>query len=115
MRDGDDPAVIAPVDPADRPPRFRWRVLPMLGCGLFGGISLLATLGGAVMLVTRAQRAADPAGVLIFFAPGLALNATGGGLWIGAAMLWWRGRWGWASGLSATGLAFFVTADQLPM
>ena len=29
-----DPPAIAPVDPADRPPRFRWRLLPTIWCGL---------------------------------------------------------------------------------
>ncbi|MFH5805766.1 hypothetical protein [Alienimonas sp. DA493] len=110
----DDPAVIAPPDPADRPPRFRWRLLPTVGCGLFGGLSLLGTLAGLAMIMSRINLAAAPPGTLNVFAAGIAMNATGGLLWIAAAICWWRGRWRWAAGLSVLGFAFFAAASSLP-
>ena len=55
-----DGEAIAPADPADRPPRFRWRVLPTVGCGLFGGLSLLGGVASAVALATILVRPGGP-------------------------------------------------------
>ena len=97
---------IAPADPADRPPRFRWRLLPTLGCGLFGGLSLL----GAVLAVAVSAAAVSRLPGTAFredFLLSSAANGTGGACWVAAAVLWWKGRWRWAAALSAAGAAWF--------
>ena len=88
----DAPAAIAPPDPTDRPPRFRWRVIPALLGMLYGAtvtIMGVANVGAFVWLIGRGDW--GPAAAL----PGLltATTATVGGvlLTVGAVRLWRRG------------------------
>ena len=102
---------IAPPDPADKPPRLRWRIVPAVGCGVFGGLFALMGVLGVVMLTILPPGDARLITERAF--PQTVANASGGALGLIAAPLWWRGRWGWAAGLSALGVSFFVAGAWL--
>ena len=87
-----DPAVLAPADPADRPPRFRWRVIPAFLCALYG---VLVTLGGLVnvgALFWFLNDSRRPPGPVLpsFLAAGSV--TVGGVLLTAGAVALWRGR-----------------------
>ncbi|MFH5805765.1 hypothetical protein [Alienimonas sp. DA493] len=106
-----DPAVIAPPDPADRPPRLRWRMIPTAGCGVFGLLFVVFGVMGVVALSLLPD--GDARLIMRRAFPQTIANASGGLLWLVSAPLWWRGRWGWAAGLSLLGLSFFVAGIWL--
>ncbi|MEM9702145.1 MAG: hypothetical protein AAF907_06855 [Planctomycetota bacterium] len=111
MRDAENelPA-IAPPDPADRPPRLRWRLIPAVGCGLIGGLFVLGGLLSVFLLITLPP---DARLITERGLPQTAATFSGGLLGVISVPFWWRGRWGWAAGLTALGLSFFVAGAWL--
>ncbi|MEM9702144.1 MAG: hypothetical protein AAF907_06850 [Planctomycetota bacterium] len=101
---------IAPPDPADRPSRLRWRLFPTMGCGLFGGLSLLSGIVGTASLLAQ-QGGALPDRLIASLIGWALLSGTGGVLWVVAAALCWRGRWAWMAAATVLGFLFFVAAS----
>jgi tellurite resistance protein TehA-like permease len=105
-------AAIAPAGPADRPPRFRWRILPVIACGLFGLSGLLSGIVQGVLLI---QIAMNPNRFMERFEQavvGSVFLATAGAAWLAAGVMIWRGRWRWAAGLVTLGAGFTWAAGR---
>ena len=100
-----DPPAIAPVDPADRPPRFRWRLIPAFLCGTYGGAALLIGLANTAALLWLVRRGATfGLSLLPAFLSAGAMTVGGGALIVGTVLMW-RGRSRLTLGLIETGVA----------
>lgn len=87
-----------------RPPRFRWRLLPTIFCGVFAFSGILGSLGTAALMVYANVKfgayVPDPDITPVnpfALTPGniaqVALTFIGGIVGALACVRWWRGEW----------------------
>ncbi|QDT15687.1 hypothetical protein [Alienimonas californiensis] len=109
-----DPAVIAPADPADGPPRFRWRLFPAAGCGLAALYSGLLAASTAAMLFHFAGSPFPGSRELWPWATAMLLHRTAMTLaWGVAVPFFWRGQWTWAWIAVAAAILFPLASTLL--
>lgn len=105
-------AVIAPPDPADKPPRFRWRIVPALFGILYGVAATLGGLANSAVLVWFAARGSVPPRVHVGVGFLTAAATTVGGVALTAGCVAaWRGRFRPAGLLCTVGVAVLVVVS----